>query len=490
MAYLGKGLNDIATANIVVDTMTGNGSDTTLALSWGAGSKGIGSVNDVSVFYGGCQQRPGQDFTLANGTVTFTTAPMNGVNVVAVSHGDSWQDNVADSTVVTESFADLAITNAKIIGLDSSKLSGAMPAIDGSALTGITETTNSASDPAIDTNGTLGDIWVNTASGEMFILTDATTDENVWTNIGAGTGDVQPWVFQGTIKGFSMGCESGASELDTIEHYSYSSDGDATDAADLTFGVEGGAGGKSETHAYYLGGKNGSNTVINTIQKFAFASVANSTNVATLKEQRKECAGVSSQTHIFVTGGAASQVGSSALADDIQKIATASDANGVRTGDLSNNHTQGTAHTSETHGHAVGGYTTASSGAVSDVIERYSLSSDENASDVGNLTVSRRSCNGMSSSTHGYSSAGAPTTNIIDKFQFAASANATDVGDLTVSQQKSGASSSTTNGYSADGGNSGGGSNHIEKISFSSDGNASDIGNLTNSGGNRAGTQH
>ena len=84
MAYLGKGLNDIATANIVVDTMTGNGSDTTLALSWGAGSKGIGSVNDVSVFYGGCQQRPGQDFTLANGTVTFTTAPMNGVNVVAV----------------------------------------------------------------------------------------------------------------------------------------------------------------------------------------------------------------------------------------------------------------------------------------------------------------------------------------------------------------------------------------------------------------------
>ena len=490
MAYLGKGLNDIATANIVVDTMTGNGSDTTLALSWGAGSKGIGSVNDVSVFYGGCQQRPGQDFTLANGTVTFTTAPMNGVNVVAVSHGDSWQDNVADSTVVTESFADLAITNAKIIGLDSSKLSGAMPAIDGSALTGITETTNSASDPAIDTNGTLGDIWVNTTSGEMYILTDATAGSNFWTNVGAGTGDVAPYSFGGIIKGFSMGCESGASELDTIEHYSYSSDGDATDAADLTFGVEGGAGGKSETHAYYLGGKNGSNTVINTIQKFAFASVANSTNVATLKEQRKECAGVSSQTHIFVTGGAASQVGSSALADDIQKIATASDANGVRTGDLSNNHTQGTAHTSETHGHAVGGYTTGNSAATTNVIERYSLSSDENASDVGNLTVSRRSCNGMSSSTHGYSSAGAPTTNIIDKFQFAASANATDVGDLTVSQQKSGASSSTTNGYSADGGNSGGGSNHIEKISFSSDGNASDIGNLTNSGGNRAGSQH
>ena len=39
---------DIATANIAVNTMVGDGSDTTLALSMG--TKGIGSVNDVSVF--------------------------------------------------------------------------------------------------------------------------------------------------------------------------------------------------------------------------------------------------------------------------------------------------------------------------------------------------------------------------------------------------------------------------------------------------------
>ena len=487
MAYLGKGLNDIATANVSVDTMTGDGSDTTLALSMG--TKGIGSVNDVSVFIGGIQQRPNVDYTLSAGVVTFTTAPMNGQAVCAISHSDSWQDNVADSSVVTESFADSSITDAKIIGLDSSKLSGAMPAIDGSALTGITETTNSASDPAINTNGTLGDIWVNTSSGEMYILTDATAGSNVWTNIGGGTGNVQPYSFGGTIKGFSMGAESGSSELNIIEHYSYSSDGDATDAADLTVGTEGGAGGKSETHGYYLGGKNTSNTPVNTIQKFAFASISNATNVATLKEVRKECAGVSSQTHIFVTGSTAAITGSASLADDIQKIATASDANGVRTGDLTNNHSQGTAHTSETHGYAVGGYTTASSGSATNVIERYSLSSDENASDVGDMTMARRACNGMSSSTHGYTSAGHPTTNVIDKYQFSASANATDVGDLTAAQQSLGASSSTTHGYKADGANSGSLS-QIEKISFSTDGNASDIGNLTNSGGNRAGTQH
>lgn len=385
------------------------------------------------------------------------------------------------------------ITTDNIMTIDAANITGAaLPALNGAALTNVPGVTNGAGDPLVTTNpSAVGAAYLNTTTGNLFCCTNATAGSNVWINVGTGEGNIEPYSFGGTIKGFSMGCESGASELNTIEHYSYSSDGDATDAADLTVGIEGGAGGKSQTHAYYLGGKNSSNTVINTIQKFAFASIANSTNVATLKEQRKECAGVSSETHIFVTGGQAAQVGSASLADDIQKIATASDANGVRTGDLTNNHTQGTAHTSETHGYSAGGYTTASSGSSTNVIERYSLSSDENASDVGDMTVTRRACNGMSSSTHGYTTGGHPTTNVIDKYQFSASANATDVGDITVAQQRAGASSSTTHGYSADGANSGGGSdNKLEKISFASDGNSTDIGNLTNSGGNRAGTQH
>ena len=51
--------------------------------------------------------------------------------------------------------------------------------------------TKDSSDPAYNTNGTLGDLWLNTTSGEMFALTDATTDANVWTNIGDGSGDVR-----------------------------------------------------------------------------------------------------------------------------------------------------------------------------------------------------------------------------------------------------------------------------------------------------------
>ena len=207
MAYIGKGFKDIATANIAVNTMVGDGSDTTLGLSMG--SKGVGSVNDVSVFVGGIQQRPGTDFTLSGSTITFTTAPADGVKVVAMSHGDSWNNAPSDNTVTPAKIKDASVTSDKIIGLDAGKLSGSLsgsgvnltnlnaanisgtlPAIDGSALTGVSAYENETSDPTATENKTLGTMWVNKTSGEMYILTDDTTNANVWTNVGDGTGDM------------------------------------------------------------------------------------------------------------------------------------------------------------------------------------------------------------------------------------------------------------------------------------------------------------
>ena len=63
---------------------------------------------------------------------------------------------------------------------------------DGSGLTGIESFTKSASDPTITTNGTLGDVWVNTTSGEVYVLTDATSNNNIWTNVGEGSGNIKP----------------------------------------------------------------------------------------------------------------------------------------------------------------------------------------------------------------------------------------------------------------------------------------------------------
>jgi len=54
--------------------------------------------------------------------------------------------------------------------------------------------TKSASDPSANTNpnGGVGTVWLNTTTGEMFVCTDATTDANVWSNSGEGTGDIIP----------------------------------------------------------------------------------------------------------------------------------------------------------------------------------------------------------------------------------------------------------------------------------------------------------
>ena len=67
--------------------------------------------------------------------------------------------------------------------------------------------TRSASDPTENENpaGGLGTIWLNTTSGEMFCLTDATTDTNYWKNIGAGDGDVVPTqATGGTLNSYTL----------------------------------------------------------------------------------------------------------------------------------------------------------------------------------------------------------------------------------------------------------------------------------------------
>ena len=73
-----------------------------------------------------------------------------------------------------------------IVGGNSSRSSGLVQA----RASGIT---TSASDPTVSTNpSSVGTMFVNTTSGEVYIATDITAGENVWTNIGDGTGNIAP----------------------------------------------------------------------------------------------------------------------------------------------------------------------------------------------------------------------------------------------------------------------------------------------------------
>ena len=252
MSYIGKGIKSVSSANITVDTMVGDGVVNTLALS----QSGVESVKDVSVYYQGVAQVPNVDYTLTASTVTFTTIPAVGMKVVAVTKGDSIRDKVNDSSASGTSFADNAITDSKIIGLDASKLTGALPAMDGSALTNASVPTaplrSSASDPAVDTNGTLGDIFANTTTGQLFVLTDATTDQNVWTNAGNGDGNiiyVIPRYSQGYTYGFIAGGMNNSVGLN-INKYTFATDGASADWGDLTIARNATAGSASGTHGY------------------------------------------------------------------------------------------------------------------------------------------------------------------------------------------------------------------------------------------------
>ena len=354
----------------------------------------------------------------------------------------------------------------QLIQLDSN---AKIPACSGAAITGLSSVTKNASDPAIATNpsGGVGSVWQNTTSGEMYICTDATAGENVWTNVGAGSGDVQPWNVQGSNYGYYIGGNPSASNR--IGKWSLSSDSNGTDVGDMLYGAQGMCGGKSTSYGYGAGGEP-SRVDIN---KFPFASDSNATDVGDLTVGRafwnNSC---SSSSHIYNYGG---EGGGNSYRNVIDKHPNATDSNATDVGDLAMGRNQGATCFTLTHGYNAGGYT----GTHNNQIERNAFASDGNSVDTTqNLFESIYNNSGSSSTTHGYSSAGHTSgwTNTIQKFQFDSSNNGTDVGNLLTATGGSTASSATAYGYEI--GGYPGNTNVIEKFSFTTDGNSVDVADL------------
>ena len=113
--------------------------------------------------------------------------------------------------------------------------------------------TISASDPTISTNAELGTQWANSTSGEFYVLTDATTDANVWTNVGSGEGDIEPWQLAGTNYGYAAGGYI-SSASNVIEKFTFASDANSSDVGDLSTARYDPAGQSSSSHGYSSGG--------------------------------------------------------------------------------------------------------------------------------------------------------------------------------------------------------------------------------------------
>jgi len=373
----------------------------------------------------------------------------------------------------------MAYTKVKplmVTSFPSSRLTGAFGAISGANLTGIgdgIDTKSASNDPAVDTNPSdgVGHVWLNKTSGEMFICTDATVGANVWINIGGGEGDIpdNSYKFQGTSYGYTAGDENSTSNV--IDKYSYTSQANATDVGDLSTpgGRQGGH--KSQTHGWASGGTQNTNN----IEKWAFASDGNAVDSnKNLTAATRFGAGASCETHGVSGGGA----GTGSLNNTIDKFSFSDSSNATDIGNLSVQRERSAGHSSSTHGYMAGGSNFNAAPPFSNVIDKYSFTTDGNATDVGDITTGRSpDGGGASSETHGFTNGGYNGGNdvTIDKFSFASDGNATDVGDLTVSTRHPVTTSSTTHNYAA-GGTSG---NQIQRHAFASSGNTVDWADLT-----------
>ena len=212
--YVGRG---IEYGNAVADHFTGDGG-ATYTLSYDTVTDG------VVVSLDGVVQKNGTDFNVTGTSLVFTSVVANPIAIQVIYNGLTLTYPVpSDNSVTSSKIADNQVTLAKMAGgtdgqiitYDASGDPVAVgPGSDGQVLTSTgagsppafeaipSDITKSTSEPAADTNpsGGVGTLWLRTTTGEMYCLTDATADANVWTNIGDGAG-TQPYTMSagGTI---------------------------------------------------------------------------------------------------------------------------------------------------------------------------------------------------------------------------------------------------------------------------------------------------
>lgn len=254
-------------------------------------------------------------------------------------------------------------------------------------------------------------------------------------------------------------------------------DSDASDVITPSFVFQG------SSYGYASGG--GNPTGNNTVDKYPFASDGNATDVGDLTDGRRYGAGHSSSTHAYTAGGGYSPPAAN-FKNIIDRYPFSTDENATDVGDLFVATQISAAATSSTDGYLAGGGTTPFP-AGTNIIQKYPLTASSSSTDTADLTRTATGAAGATSSTDGYAMGGAdpgPTvTTVVDKFPFASDANSADVGDTTVARQLGAGGSSTTHGYLAGGYIAPAWSNVIDKFPFASDGNLTDVGNLSQNKG-------
>jgi hypothetical protein len=286
----------------------------------------------------------------------------------------------------------------------------------------------------------------------------------------------------GTNFGFTSGGKNGSSS-NVIDKFSLTSDADATDVGDLAYATNSTAGQSSATHGYASGGLTSptSDPEVNYIQKFTFATNGNATDISNLTLARDVPSGQSSIGNGYgYTSGGSLGFSPNLQYDRIDRFPFASDDDATDVGNLTQLKGSPAGQQSGASGYASGGYLYP---LYSDRIDKFPFSSDfTTATDVGDLTLARSNACGQSSATHGYTSGGTVGANhqqAIDRFAFASDVNATTVGDMGYPGKRGAAGQSSISSGYISGGLTNGYGNQIIKFQFSNDADGTDIADLT-----------
>jgi hypothetical protein len=157
--------------------------------------------------------------------------------------------------------------------------------------------TSAAGNPAVDRDESVGTRYINTTSGELFICTDATAGENVWTGQ-LGTTVQPPKYFGG--RGIWSGGYNGAT-TDKMDYITVASLGNSSDFGNLTRTRELGSEGPSSG---VRGTAPGGTTNSTDIDYWTFASLGNAADFGDLTEGRHYGpAGMSNGTRGVMAGG-------------------------------------------------------------------------------------------------------------------------------------------------------------------------------------------
>lgn len=144
---LWKSFSSGTVSNIqILDDISGsfNNSLTIFNLTVGSSAVSPATAQQIEVVLGGIQQSPGVDYTISGSTVVFTTAPTSGLTFSGKLLGTALSLNTIPADTDGSGLVNIpageltgTVADARLGTVSSSKLSGALPAIDGSALTNL-----------------------------------------------------------------------------------------------------------------------------------------------------------------------------------------------------------------------------------------------------------------------------------------------------------------------------------------------------------------